>query len=607
MNFFIKEVSLTSETKPTATVTFNKGLNIICGVSDTGKSGILKTIRYFMNGDKPFKYEDTAYDTARIVIETPQGDITLSRGIKPRAPRKIELKSQNPNFPNAQYDVEYKDGSTLKPIDDFWFKLLGLEENPKIISTVDFARKRLTIKVLSFLFLLLRREMSKEDSIFVNNDGFDKTYRIASFIYLFSGNDFSEFETQEKDEIGAAKRKALNNFVEGQVSGMQKRISIIEDKFPNLSEIDIDGMAEQLVQELFSVEEKINFLTDSSKNIIQQLLPFRNRETEAVVLLKQFKELETQYKGDIQRLNLVLEGEEHFGHLEKNKACPFCNNQLDPETDLEYTETIKSELRRILGQLEGLVGTISDISLDLQEIRSQIDNLESKRLSISNEINDLLKPQATDLKRKIDTLQEYTRLQSEIEVIKELATTINDDLKEQTKVPKAKTKFVAKENLPLNFEKKMDEIAFDILKECQYEKLLTASFNISKFDLEINNAQKSTHGQGYLSFINTVCGLVMRKYIQDYAQHKVGLFIVDSPLLGLEQGDDETPESMRTGLFQYFLNHQHEGQMIIVENRKNLPPLDYEEAGAKVIEFTKGKSKSSFSESRDGFLYDVFD
>lgn len=101
-------------------------------------------------------------------------------------------------------------------------------------------------------------------------------------------------------------------------------------------------------------------------------------------------------------------------------------------------------MRRILGQLEGLVGTISDISLDLQEIRSQIDILESKRQSISNEINDLLKPQATNIKSKIATLQEYTRLQGEIEVIQELATTINEDLKEQTKVSKVKISLLQK-------------------------------------------------------------------------------------------------------------------------------------------------------------------
>lgn len=203
-------------------------------------------------------------------------------------------------------------------------------------------------------------------------------------------------------------------------------------------------------------------------------------------------------------------------------------------------------------------------------------------------------------------MQEYNRLQSEIKVIQELAKTINEDLLEQTKIPKSKNKFSVNDNLPMNFEKKMNEIAFDILKKCQYDNLLTSNFNTSRFYLEINNSKKSTYGQGYFSFINTVCGLLMRKYIQDYSQHKVSLFIVDSPLLGLEKGDDETPENMRTGLFQYFLNHQHEGQMIIVENRKNLSPLYYEKAGAKVIEFTKDKGNSEFSESLYRFLHDVF-
>lgn len=61
----------------------------------------------------------------------------------------------------------------------------------------------------------------------------------------------------------------------------------------------------------------------------------------------------------------MLEGEAHFSHLAKNKTCPFCNNELDSETDIEYTDMIKSELKRILGQIDGLVGPIIDISLEL--------------------------------------------------------------------------------------------------------------------------------------------------------------------------------------------------------------------------------------------------
>jgi len=82
---------------------------------------------------------------------------------------------------------------------------------------------------------------------------------------------------------------------------------------------------------------------------------------------------------------------------------------------------------------------------------------------------------------------------------------------------------------------------------------------------------------------------------------------VDTPLLGLDQGvEDSAPTSMRTALFQYFLDHQSNGQIIVVENTKNLPDLDYEANGAKVIEFTHNKYKSKYKENRYGFLHDVY-
>ncbi len=82
---------------------------------------------------------------------------------------------------------------------------------------------------------------------------------------------------------------------------------------------------------------------------------------------------------------------------------------------------------------------------------------------------------------------------------------------------------------------------------------------------------------------------------------------MDTPLLGLDQGvENSAPSSMRTALFQRSMNHQSEGQIIVVENTKDLPDLDYEKSGASVIEFTQDKYNRRFSESHYGFLYDVF-
>lgn len=99
---------------------------------------------------------------------------------------------------------------------------------------------------------------------------------------------------------------------------------------------------------------------------------------------------------------------------------------------------------------------------------------------------------------------------------------------------------------------------------------------------------------------------MFREYIQNTSAHKVGFLALDTPLLGLDQGDD-IPESMKHGLFNYFLNHQHEGQLIVVENTSSLPDLPYEERFAKVVEFMHDKYQIRFSENRYGFLHGVYE
>ena len=79
------------------------------------------------------------------------------------------------------------------------------------------------------------------------------------------------------------------------------------------------------------------------------------------------------------------------------------------------------------------------------------------------------------------------------------------------------------------------------------------------------------------------------------------LLILDTPLHGLdEEVEEDAPESMRTGLFTYFMKHQ-EGQLIVIENLDHIPHLEYEKSGANVITFTKRRD-----EGRYGFLADVY-
>ena len=236
-------------------------------------------------------------------------------------------------------------------------------------------------------------------------------------------------------------------------------------------------------------------------------------------------------------------------------------------------------------------------------------HFEVRRTEIEKWIETELTPQANKLREGIKQYRSYIQLQQESSVLHNISQDwITELQKQEDSEDSDKPKFKPKEYFPEGFNTRIDKIAYSIFTDCKYESLNTAHFNMGTFDLEVNGlAKEDSHGKGYWAFINTVLGLTFRQYLQEYAVYKPGIFVIDTPLLGLDQGvEDNAPTSMRTALFQYFLDHQSNGQMIVVENTKDLPHLDYETGGAKVIEFTQNKYKSKYKESRYGFLHDVY-
>jgi hypothetical protein len=62
VDFYIKRITATGKGKRNATVEFTKGLNIMCGISDTGKSCVLLCIDYIFGSNVlPFDKGSTGY------------------------------------------------------------------------------------------------------------------------------------------------------------------------------------------------------------------------------------------------------------------------------------------------------------------------------------------------------------------------------------------------------------------------------------------------------------------------------------------------------------------------------------------------------------------
>lgn len=163
---------------------------------------------------------------------------------------------------------------------------------------------------------------------------------------------------------------------------------------------------------------------------------------------------------------------------------------------------------------------------------------------------------------------------------------------------KADNKFNPLDLFPSNFQRDINTLLDAALKEAKYQGYVSSSFNMKEFDIEINGKKKSAlNGSGYCSYLNTILALCLHQYMFSYAQYKPGFVIIDTPLLGLDQGDSRAlPDSMKTALFQYMISHKDQGQIVVIENLNNIPSLDYIATGANVITFTgeKGVGRYGF-------------
>lgn len=139
-----------------------------------------------------------------------------------------------------------------------------------------------------------------------------------------------------------------------------------------------------------------------------------------------------------------------------------------------------------------------------------------------------------------------------------------------------------------------------ILKKCDYSDLENVRFDLKNFEIEINGIQKSdNHGKGYRAFLNTVVNLAFREYMFENAVYSSWLDIIDTPFLGLDEvGNSRLPDHLKTGLLSYLASHQEEGQVILVENDKDMPQKSLDKEKVNVIEF-ENDSK------RTGFLLDI--
>ena len=133
-----------------------------------------------------------------------------------------------------------------------------------------------------------------------------------------------------------------------------------------------------------------------------------------------------------------------------------------------------------------------------------------------------------------------------------------------------------------------------LLEKCNYEHFTGVRFDTDDYDVVVNGHLKRSQGQGFRAFLNTILAVAIQNCLEELGHYKPNIMVIDSPILSLKEknddGDEKMSETMKTGLFRYFVEHKTEKQMVVIENV--IPKLDY--TGVNTIEFTKDDKRGRY-------------
>lgn len=576
-DFYIEKMRISGDGKETSVVDLKEGLNIICGPSNTGKSYIIEIIDFLFGSSRvPFD-KNLGYNTFEMVIKTTRGQITVRRQLDAG---KINVYSSDSLIKSGDYGTT---NGKLNVNEDLWFKLMGIEDRHLIIKNRLFEKQRLTVRSILHMVLIKEDNVIQRQPVLMPRQNSAAPAFLAALYYLITGEDFTGMNAQVDKKIKEARKRAVIDYINERLSAFSARKNELSE-LPVEDSLLLQEKAESILDEISGIEKQISVAVNRSKQLLKEIYALGEQLTECNTLYDRYQALKSQYASDIKRLTFIVEGEIHKKDLSHPDTCPFCSGQIPPQEQKSYTEASAAELQRIKLQLNDLLQAESDLVSERTSLNEGLKALLEEKDDVDALINRELRPKVDELKIALQNYRSAIEIQNESNLITGYEMKLKSELFEKMTEEDSEIEFKIKNHYSRAVLDEIDAYLIRILEACKFDTFSSAYFSLNSFDIVVNGKGKETYGKGYRAFLNTVIAIAFFEYLSEKGKYSPGLLAIDSPILSLkEKGSEQASDSMKTALFTYLLEHQSEGQIIIIEN--DIPVLDYEKAN--VIRFTK--------------------
>lgn len=579
--FILKRLLLTGQKVEPAIVEFKKGLNVISGPSNTGKTFIFECIDFMMGAksiDRRIS-ESREYDKIFLEIKTNDKYFTLERSINGGdfILHNSRFDSLKTSLSEELSSIHSKENEST--ISAFFLKLNNIW-NKEIRTNSKGKKRTMSYRDICHLLLISETEIIKNESPILSSIGpTNKTVETNIVKFIVTGNDDNIIISSPTENAVFSKK--------GKIELLTQIITNISEKNPKLSDyIDLESQIEKIDIKINAIKEnhstliyEFNEIDIKRKLIASELLSDENKINSLNEVLIRSVLLKDNYNVDIKRLNSTMEAGVLLSDNKSTKQfCPYCNNEikkvLDSDEIMNTVNACEREIEKINRLLKELDKSVELLSIEKKELET---NIESKKQSLIDIKNNLEENLNLKLKTFVEELEILNEEKNSLQLIRYQENSINEfneiknNLTSSLSIPKENYEF---DTLTSSTMQPICDIVLNILIKCNYPNLNTISFSEKTLDLVINGQDRKLLGKGLraITYASFILALTEYTYSKDY---RIGIPMFDSPLITYAKPKAEgegISEDLAMDFYRYCANLSICSQIIIIENIE--PPSD---------------------------------
>ncbi|WP_237228812.1 hypothetical protein [Rubinisphaera sp. JC750] len=588
--FYFSRIEARGKGKTPAAIDFAKGLTVVSGASDTGKSYLLQCLDFMTGASTPPDEIDEAagYETLWLEIITWGGAVfTLERSLKGGDLNLYECELKEVSNHEPELLKAKKATKNTRSVSNFLLKLCDLEGVELLAKKKDGSKWKLGFRGIAHLTIINEERIyTKQSPVHGSGIVTQKTFEESLFRFLMTGVDDSSVIRATVNSESMGSQKARKEMLEEIIESTESDLSELTDS-PDEIESQLEKLSHSLEEATVAISldrEELREREIERRDLRQKVEQFEARREILERLVDRFQLLNQYYDSDLLRLGAMAEAGNYLSQLPQ-AACPVCGTENPWGTD----EDLKNTGLACIREIERIQLLKSDLGATMAEIQSEIEVLDNSAKTstrryeeVSDQIAEQLIPAEQVLKIELVELFETQRrldraaaLVNQLERLRDqLDEFLQEDDAEDTEGDGNSLQSTAKTSQTTKFCKVVEKI----LAEWNFPGSGAVTFSEDRQDVVINGKDRSNHGKGIRALSHAAFTVALMRYCRKVKRPHPGLVVLDSPLVAYRESDSQQlveSAGVKESFYRSLSKEQKSQQVIVFENED--PPEDVQD------------------------------